>query len=68
MAAKKSGAKKPVAKQDEATPVNVANSLPHGVTQEDVTPRVAEEPELSFDERTKVVQPFIDENGEQVNQ
>lgn len=49
---------KPKVDAKSAELVNVANAVPAGASQADVVPRIAKEPELSFDERTKQIKPW----------
>lgn len=55
-------------REDNRPTVNASNNIPANSTQEDITPRVADEPATTFDERTRVAQPFIDADGNQVNE
>lgn len=53
--------------KNEQAPVNASNNIPVGSTQEDITPRIADEPKESFDERTAGNnQPWLDEDGSQM--
>lgn len=65
--AKKRTTKPAQQREDNRSTVNASNNIPANSSQEDITPRIADEPATTFDERTSSAQPFMTPDGRQDN-